>query len=67
MPSADITRKPRKAVAEIVANIPSQLDVRPDEAVQTLDEFLEFLEHLEDIFGRDLCPRPPTVGTRFLL
>jgi hypothetical protein len=46
---------------------PSQRDLRPDAPVRTLEEFLAFLEAVEDVVGRDERPRGPTIGDRFLL
>lgn len=46
---------------------PSQQELRPDPPVRTLEEFLAFLEAVEEVVGRDTRPRPPTIGDRFLL
>jgi len=68
MPSVDSSKKQAGVVAEkLVANVPSQLDLRSGPPLQTIEDFLEFLEHFEELFGRDLRPRPATTGNRFLL
>jgi hypothetical protein len=35
--------------------------------VRSLEEFIAFLEAEEEVVGRDMRPRPPTLGDRFLL
>jgi len=40
---------------------------RPVQRVRDLDEFLEFLAHLDAIFGVLERPREITTGDRFLL
>ena len=41
--------------------------LRPVQPVRELDEFLEFLAHLEAVFGVLERPREITTGDRFLL
>lgn len=68
MPSHDSSTKRGKPVAEPLAGDgPSQRDLRPDERVRTIEEFLAFLEAVEEVVGRDERPRGPTIGDRFLL
>ena len=68
MRSLGSSTKHGKTTAEPLAGGgPSQRDLRPDAPVRTLEEFLAFLEAVEDVVGRDERPRGPTVGDRFLL
>ena len=68
MPSRDSSTKHGKAAAEpLSGGGPSQRDLRPDAPVRTLEEFIAFLEALEEVVGRADHPRGPTVGDRFLL
>lgn len=68
MRSRDSSKK-RSGTAEppLAGGGPSQGDLRPDEAVRSIEEFIEFLEAVEAVTGRDDRPRPPTRGHRFLL
>jgi len=47
--------------------IPDQRTVRPERAVSSLGEFVEFLTELEEVFGRKIRPVRPIEGNRFLL
>lgn len=68
MRSRDSSTKHGKATAEpLAAGGPSQRDLRPDAPVRSLEEFIAFLEAVEDVIGRDDRPRGPTIGDRFLL
>lgn len=68
MPSRNSSTKHATAAAErISAGGPSQRDLRPDVAVRSLEEFVSFLEAVEEVVGRDERPRSPTRGDRFLL
>lgn len=68
MPSRDSSTKPGRAAAEpLSGGGPSQQDLRPDARVRTLEEFIAFLEAVEEVVGRDERPRGPTIGDRFLL
>jgi len=51
----------------IGSDVPDQTRLRVREPVKDLDEFLEFLAHLEDMFGSTERPRQVTTGDRFLL
>jgi hypothetical protein len=48
-------------------DVGDQTRLRPVAPARDLDEFLEFLARLEEVFGRVTRPRPPTAGARFLL
>jgi hypothetical protein len=68
MHSPDSSTKRASGAAEpFAAGGPSQRDVRPDVPVRSLEEFIDFLEAVEEVVGRDERPRGPTVGDRFLL
>ncbi len=51
----------------LVASWPAQRDLRPDAPIRSLEEFVAFLEAVEEVVGRDERPRGPTIGDRFLL
>jgi hypothetical protein len=61
------TKRASTGAEALLAGGPAQSDLRPDEAVRSLDEFIEFLEAVEAVTGPDDRPRPPTRGHRFLL
>jgi hypothetical protein len=68
MHSRDSSTKHGTVPAEPIAGGgPSQHDLRPDAPVRTLEEFIAFLEAVEEVVGRDERPRGPTIGDRFLL
>lgn len=68
MPSRDSSTKPGTAAAEpLSGGGPSQRELRPDSPVRTIEEFVAFLEAVEEVVGRDERPRGPTIGHRFLL
>jgi len=46
---------------------PDQRDVRPEDPIRDLDEFLDFLEELERVVGRDDRERKPISGSVFRL
>lgn len=48
-------------------NVPPQGVLRPEHAVQSLEEFVAFLAEVEAVVGRDERPRPPTIGRWFRL
>lgn len=68
MSSDDSSRKRGGAVRDPilgdVARDPVDAGAGP---VRSIEEFAEFLEQLEAVFGPDDRPRPATVGSRFLL
>ena len=41
--------------------------LRPPRGITILDEFIEFLARIEEVFGSLERPREPTVGDHFLL
>jgi hypothetical protein len=55
------------ANAIVGADVHDQALVRPPRPVRDLDEFLEFLVHLEALFGPIETPREVTTGDHFLL
>ncbi len=66
--SHDSSTKPGKAAAEpLSGGGPSQQDLRTEDRVRTIEEFIAFLEAVEEVVGRDERPRGPTIGDRFLL
>ena len=68
MPSRDSsTRRGNVAPDPLVPDLPHQRGARPDQAVRSIEEFVEFLTQVEAVTGSDDRPRGPTVGHRFLL
>jgi hypothetical protein len=49
------------------SQIVAQATLRPSTPVRSLDEFLEFLSHLEAVFGRTRRSSRPTTGAHFRL
>jgi hypothetical protein len=47
--------------------VPDQRTLRPPEPVRDLDEFLAFLDQLDDVLPPVDRPFRPTTGERFLL
>lgn len=47
--------------------IADQREVRPDRAVKSLAEFLEFIDAFEALFGPTIRSSRPIEGNRFLL
>jgi hypothetical protein len=58
-------KRPRDVI--VGPNVRRQTTLRPPKAVRDLDEFLDFLERLEAVFGRIERPRRITRGRHFLL
>jgi hypothetical protein len=57
-----------RSEASIVGpDVRDQTMLRPPERVRDVEEFLEFLARLEEVFGPLGHPRPLTTGRRFLL
>jgi hypothetical protein len=57
----------RREAPIVGPDVPDQRTLRPPERVLNLDEFLDFLARLEDVFGHvERRPRR-TTGDRFLL
>jgi len=68
MRSPDSSTKHGSRTADpLSAGGPSQRDLRPDVPVRSIEEFVAFLEAVEEVVGRDERPRGPTIGWRFLL
>jgi hypothetical protein len=61
------TKRAGTAPEPLAAGGPSQRDLRPEAPVRSLEEFIAFLEAVEEVVGRDERPRGPTIGDRFLL
>lgn len=61
------TKRGGRTAEPLAAGGPLQQELRPDPPVRTLEEFIAFLEAVEEVVGRDTRPRPPTIGDRFLL
>jgi hypothetical protein len=58
----------KRGEAPIVGpDVPDQRSLRTPQGVRDLDEFVEFLAHLEAVFGPVERPREVTRGGRFLL
>ena len=62
--------RPKSAAYEqpiIGAEVPDQTRLRGPDEVETLDEYLDFLDQLEAVFGPIARPGRITTGDRFLL
>jgi hypothetical protein len=60
-------RRGRPAADALVPDVPAQRDLRAEPPVRSLEELVAFLDALDAALGPDDRPRPPTLGTRFLL
>lgn len=56
-----------KAAPIVGPAVPDETRLRLAKPIRELDEFLEFLEQVEALFGSLRRPRPSTTGDRFLL
>lgn len=61
------TRRGSGAADPLVPRVPDQRSVRPDQPVQSIDDFVAFLLKVEAVCGRDDRIRRPTTGSHFLL
>jgi hypothetical protein len=61
-------KRPRPSRSPIVGpDVVDQTTLRPPKRVRDLDEFLEFLAHVEALGGRTERPRELTTGEHFRL
>ncbi len=68
MNSRDSSKKRSGAAADfIIADVTPEFVSEAEQPVSSIEEFVEFLEQLEAVFGPDDQPRPATEGIRFLL
>jgi hypothetical protein len=51
----------------VAGDVPDQVRLRPPRPANDLDEFLEFLGGIEDLFGPTEPSRRPTTGEHFRL